>query len=97
MKVFQSRGMLALLVLALGATGCGSSKSDVAEARAAAGTVNGLCPVREEPVVEGNFLDYEGQKIGFCCPPCKAEFSKKPDAFLTKMRGDREKFGYVGK
>ena len=97
MKILTSMGVLALVVATFAATGCGNSKSDVAEARAAAGTVNGLCPVREEPVVEGNFLDHDGQRIGFCCPPCKAEFSKKPESFLTKMRADREKFGYVGK
>jgi hypothetical protein len=97
MKLLRSMCLLALVVVALAATGCGNSKSGVAEARAAAGTVNGLCPVREEPVVEGNFLDHDGQKIGFCCPPCGAEFLKKPEAFLTKMRAEREKFGYVGK
>lgn len=97
MTLHRLIGPLALLVSVFGATGCGNSKSGVVEARTAAGTVNGLCPVREEPVVEGNFLDHDGQKIGFCCAPCKAEFLKKPDTFLTKMRAERERFGYVGK
>ena len=86
-----------IVFAAFAATGCGNSKSDVAEARAAAGTVNGLCPVREEPVVEGNFLDHDGQKIGFCCPPCKTQFQVDPEGFLKNMRADRDKFGYVGK
>ena len=97
MTINRVLGSLVLVVAAFGVTGCGNSKSGVVEARTAAGTVNGLCPVREEPVVEGNFLEHDGQKIGFCCAPCKAEFLKKPDAFLTKMRAERERFGYVGK
>lgn len=92
---FLPIGAFLLLLVAL--PSCGKSKSDAVEAREAAGTVNGLCPVREEPVVEGNFLDQDGQKIGFCCPPCKADFLKKPETYLAKMRADRERFGYVGK
>ena len=98
MSPLRAIGVLTLLLAAaFTATACGSSKSDVAEARAAAGTVNGLCPVREEPVVDGNFVDHDGQKIGFCCPPCRADFLKQPETYLKKMRADRERFGYVGK
>ena len=88
-----------ILVLALGApllfAGCGGES--VAEIRSAAGTVNGLCPVREEPVVKGSYIDFEGQRIGFCCPPCSGDFRKDPETYLKKMRSNREKFGYVGK
>ena len=87
------------LVFVLGAllvfSGCGGES--VAEARSAAGTVNGLCPVREEPVVKGSYIDYEGQRIGFCCPPCSGDFRKDPASYLKKMRADRERFAYVGK
>ena len=86
--------VLVALVAPLLVAGCGQSVTD---ARQAAGTVNGLCPVREEPVVEGTAIDYEGQKIGFCCPPCSGDFRKDPETYVKKMRADRERFGYVGK
>lgn len=59
------RALALLLVLAapLALGACGQSVED---ARAVAGTVNGLCPVREEPVVPNAYLVHEGQRIGFC-------------------------------
>lgn len=89
--------LLVGLPLALGLTSCGKGETSSAEARAEAGTMNGLCPVREEPVVSEFVLEHDRQKIGFCCPPCRAEFLKKPKFFLAKMRAERERFGYVGK
>jgi hypothetical protein len=87
------------LALALSAPlvlgGCGGES--VSEAREAAGTVNGLCPVREEPVVKGSYIDFDEQRIGFCCPPCSRDFRKDPEMYLNKMRSNRDKFAYIGK
>jgi YHS domain-containing protein len=83
-----------VLVFPLLLAACG--EPSVADARAEAGTVNGLCPVREEPVVNGSYIDFDGQRIGFCCPPCSGDFRKDPETYLNKMRANREKFGYVG-
>jgi YHS domain-containing protein len=90
------RPLMAVLALAapLLFAGCGQS---LAGARGAAGTVNGLCPVREEPVVKGAYIDHEGQRIGFCCPPCSGDFRKDPERYLNKLRAERERFAYVGK
>lgn len=90
------RSALALLIAVLVLSGCGDSAADVAAARERAKTVNGICPVREELVVPRNFSEYQGLKIGFCCPPCKADFEEEPEEFMAKMRADRDKFGYVG-
>ena len=87
--------MLCVLAAPSSLAGCGGKS--VAETREAAGTVNGLCPVREEPVVKGSYIDYEGQRIGFCCPPCSGDFRKDPETYLKKMRAERERFGYLGK
>lgn len=86
--------ILVALVAPLLFGGCGESMTD---ARETAGTVNGLCPVREEPVVKGAFTSHEGQKIGFCCPPCSGDFRKDPETYMKKMRSEPEKFAYVGK
>jgi len=89
--VLVALALLAALLLA----GCGGES--LADAREAAGTVNGLCPVREEPVVSGAYIHFDGQKIGFCCPPCSGDFRKDPGTYLGKMRSNRDKFAYVGK
>lgn len=88
---------LAGLLMTMGLAGCGKGEVTPAEARVAAGTVNGLCPVREEPVDSEFVLEHDGQRIGFCCPPCKGEFLKRPEFFLAKMRAERARFGYAGK
>ena len=90
-----SLGLAAALASPLLLSGCGAKSAP--DAREAAGTVNGICPVREEPVVKGSYIDYDGQRIGFCCPPCSGDFRKDPETHLNKMRSNREKFGYVGK
>lgn len=95
MRTALSRlAVLLALAIPLVLAGCGKSLTD---AREAAATVNGLCPVREEPVVERNYVDHDGQRIGFCCAPCKTVFLKDPETFLDKMRAQREKFAYIGK
>lgn len=86
--------LLVALAAPLLLAGCGQS---VPDAREAAGTVNGLCPVREEPVVKGSYIDHEGQRIGFCCPPCSGDFRKDPERYLNKMRSERGRFAYTGK
>lgn len=86
--------VLLALAVPLALAGCGTS---LEAAREAAGTVNGLCPVREEPVVKWTYVDHDGQRIGFCCAPCKPQFLKDPESFLNKLRSQREKFAYTGK
>lgn len=55
---------------------------------------NALCPVTgDEKAQENVFADYEGIRVHFCCPPCKAKFLKDPKKYL-KVLGieDVEKF-----
>src|SRR5438128_9701647 len=92
--------ILAALVLLTLTSACGSPTADnptptgLAAAAQAAGTVNGLCPVLERPVVPDVLVEYQGQKIGFCCGPCPAKFLKDPEKYLDKMRKDPAKYGY---
>lgn len=42
------------------------------------------------PVLKGNpnkeiYVDYQGQRIYFCCAGCDAEFRKDPEKYLKKM------------
>ena len=84
---------------------CGGTKSDggddeygpkaVAAAAKEAGTANGLCPVMKNPVQPGVFTTYKGQKIGFCCPPCKPKFEKEPEKYIAEMAAHPDRYGYT--
>ncbi len=47
------------------------------------------CPIRGEALKDRKtFVDYEGQRIYFCCPMCIKKFREFPDAALWKMYQD---------
>ena len=47
---------------------------------------NTVCPVSGAGVKEGNFFDYEGKRVGFCCQKCRGKFVKDPKAFFAKLK-----------
>lgn len=59
-----------------------------------AGPVLAAAPVKPQtacPVLGGNvdrqvYVDYQGQRIYFCCPGCDVEFKKDPEKYLQKMK-----------
>ena len=45
-----------------------------------------LCPVMEgNPIKENIYIDYQGERVYFCCEFCKGEFSKEPGKYLAKL------------
>lgn len=46
---------------------------------------NAICPVMGNPVDPEVYVDYEGRRIGFCCPGCDAEFMADPEKYLKKV------------
>ena len=97
------RRLLPFLVLPLLAlVACGGRGADdgfspqaLAAAATAAGTVNGLCPVMLKPVILDLSSTHQGQKVGFCCPPCKPQFDKDPERYMKRMRDDPARFAYT--
>ena len=67
--------------------------SDVAAAKAEAGTANGRCPVQTELLVASDAATrtYKDpatgteQKIGFCCEKCPKQFDKDPEKYMAKL------------
>ena len=43
------------------------------------------CPVSGKPINKEVFLDFQGQRIYFCCPSCPAEFQKDPEEYFAKF------------
>ncbi len=51
-----------------------------------AGTEQTTCPVMEgRPINKDIFVEHEGEKVYFCCPPCKAKFTDNPETFIAKL------------
>jgi YHS domain-containing protein len=43
------------------------------------------CPVMGSPINKAIFVEYEGKKVYFCCPPCKDKFSQEPEKYIAKL------------
>ena len=46
---------------------------------------NQICPVMGNEVDPDLFVDYQGRRIGFCCPGCDERFLKDPEKYLKKV------------
>ena len=60
-----------------------------------AGTTNSVavkaqttCPIMGEKVNPKVFVDYQGQRIYFCCKGCPAAFNKDPEKYIKKMKDE---------
>jgi len=46
-----------------------------------------ICPVMGNPVNKNIYVDYNGKRVYFCCPPCPSNFMRYPDAYLKRLAG----------
>jgi YHS domain-containing protein len=53
---------------------------------AAQGKAQTTCPVLGGNINKDVYVDYQGQRIYFCCEACIAEFRKDPEKFLEKLK-----------
>jgi YHS domain-containing protein len=44
------------------------------------------CPVQGGKINKDLYVDYQGQRVYFCCPECLPIFKKNPERYLQKMR-----------
>jgi len=49
---------------------------------------NSFCPVMGGTVAEGQYFDWEGFRIGICCPGCEGTFKADPQTFIPALLGD---------
>lgn len=45
-----------------------------------------VCPVMGGNINKDVYLDYQGQRIYFCCPACIEVFKKNPEKYLQKLK-----------
>jgi YHS domain-containing protein len=48
-----------------------------------------VCPELGGKINKKIYMDYQGQRVYFCCPPCKEAFQKEPDKYLEKLSEDK--------
>jgi hypothetical protein len=85
------------------AVGAGAVAGDVAQAKQAASTSNGRCPVLPDQLVEADapVVEYDDPvtkrkvRVGFCCDKCPVKFKAEPEKFMARMRAEPAKFGYA--
>ena len=50
---------------------------------------NAMCPVMPGTMIKEKFyLDYQGERIYFCCRACVKAFKKTPQKYLERLRHD---------
>ncbi|UCG49614.1 MAG: YHS domain-containing protein [Phycisphaerales bacterium] len=83
-----------LLLTAFGPAGCKKKSEPAPEPNATAqglkDAVAGVaeqttCPVMEGPINKDIFVEHEGQKVYFCCEPCKEKFQADPEQYIAKL------------
>ncbi len=75
--------LLAALTLSLGAS---LARADEQASPVEPALTNTTCPVQlGEKVDPQQYVDYEGQRVYFCCRMCKAKFKRDPQAYLANL------------
>jgi YHS domain-containing protein len=44
-----------------------------------------ICPVMGNQINKNIYVDYNGKRVYFCCPPCPSNFMKYPEAYLQRL------------
>ncbi len=90
MKVLVLSSIIALLLI----TACGTPEEeaiDVTRETLPEGIIdvgNETCPVMLDPVMDGEYIDWEGYRIHFCCAGCDDDFLADPQQYLPILRQD---------
>ena len=90
MKTCIALSCLGLVSLVL--AGCADPASTTSTV-AAAEPVNAVCPVMKGKIDGETSVDWNGKKVGFCCPPCIDEWNKMSDEDRQKALDEAAKGG----
>lgn len=87
---------LVILAVVLGVAGLVAAKSFAADA---VNVGNKFCPISGEEIGKGGMADqktsieYKGKVYNLCCPMCKKDFIKDPEAAIKKMEAKEPALG----
>jgi YHS domain-containing protein len=74
---------LTFLLVLLGVFICGTCFAEEAELK-----LQAVCPVMGGQINKDIYMDYQSQRIYFCCPSCKGPFLKNTEKYLKKIADD---------
>lgn len=87
-----------IMVLSVWLVGCAKQDAGTAPAHqpadgstskaaptATAAKAQTMCPVLGNPISKDVFVDYQGQRIYFCCADCIGKFKSSPDTYMKKL------------
>ncbi len=74
------------LVVAFSVMGAGWAGPPPSMEMPLAGKTPVACPVQHGKINKDLYVDYQGQRIYFCCKECIPIFQKNPEAYLERMR-----------
>ena len=81
-----------VMVVGILAIGCSESETTTTtappapEATAPVLAAQTACPISGTPIDKTKFVDYEGQRIYFCCDNCPNAFNNNPEEVITKLK-----------
>ncbi len=88
------KGLLLFIIVSLLS---GPAALTLSQISAAAGKPQTTCPVMGGAIDKNIYLDYQGQRIYFCCPACIPEFKKDPAKYVKKLEAQGVQLEPVGK
>ena len=60
--------------------------ADEAATQVASATEQTMCPIMDGNKINKNvFVEYQGKKVYFCCPDCKAKFLAEPEKYIAEL------------
>lgn len=79
--------MILALVLAFAVAGAGLAADPTSGLmdKPQMGKTQIACPVQHGKINKDLYVDYQGQRIYFCCKECIPIFKKNPEAYLKRM------------
>jgi len=83
-KTFQ-KSFVVLAMTALASVGCSDAPVEITASAVATEIVNTKCPIMGHDVDPADLdptlvKDWNGKKVGFCCPPCLEEWDELTEA-----------------
>lgn len=62
-----------------------AARGPAAPAPGTPAAIQPLCPVMDGPIDPAVFVEYQGQKVYFCCKGCDKKFQADPEKYLGKL------------
>lgn len=80
--------LLSLILMAAAAGPSQDATESKARAKSPELSAQTACPIAGKPIDKEHFVDYEGQRVYFCCANCPEKFKTFPDKYLFVMYQD---------